>query len=145
MNKLKKSLALIATLAIASTAFVACGDDSSSSSTADNSSSTSDSSSKEDDSKDDSSKEEDSKDDSSKEDAPKAEIKYGDDDPTLSVLCWTDNDLKNMIKCFAENTDYTEDQVKYVNVGGGGEEARDQYITYFESDGDADLFVLEAD
>ena len=130
MNKLKKSLALIATLAIASTAFVACGDDSSSS-TADSSSSTAESSS--------------SEGDSSSEAAPAAENKFKDDDPTLSILCWTDNDLKNMIKCFADNTDYTEDQVKYVNVGGGGEEARDQYVTYFDGDGDADLFVLEAD
>ncbi len=137
MNKLKKSLALIATLALASTALFACGD-SSSAAGKDNSSKT-ESSKTEESSGDASSNEE------SKPAEETVENKFKDDDNVLSILCWTDNDLKNMIALFTDKTDYTTDQIKYVNVGGGGEEARDQYVTKFQSGDDVDLFILEAD
>ena len=118
MNKLKKSLALVAVLAIASSALVACGGNSSS--TADTSSSKSESSAEE--SKDESSAEE-SKDESS-EGGAAAELT--NEDPTLSILSWTDNDLKNMFAVlFKENSEYNADNVKWVQVGTGGEEARE--------------------
>ncbi|MBQ8923012.1 MAG: hypothetical protein IJ060_13480 [Oscillospiraceae bacterium] len=52
-----------------------------------------------------------------------------------------------MFKVFADNNDkgYTTDNLVFEKVGGGGEEARDQYPTYFNSGKDVDLFVLEAD
>jgi len=117
MNKLKKSLALIAVLAIASTAFVACGGDSSTggTSTADNS--TSDNST----------------------------ANGGEDAGALTVLAWNADDIGPMITNFTDNTDYTTDQVVYQNVGTKGQEAREQYATYFAGDGDVDLFFMEAD
>ena len=144
MNKLKKSLALIATLAIASSAFVACGDDSSSSSTADaGSSSTAESSQGGESSTAESSE----GGESSTADTPaeRPENKVKSDDDKLTVLAWTDDDLKNMFKVFADNTDYTADNLVFEKVGGKGQEARDQYPTYFNSGKDVDLFVLEAD
>lgn len=143
MNKLKKSLALIATLAIASTAFYACGD---SSSTADSSSSTPDSSSSEESS--DASSEESSEEDTETEESSEAEAvenKVPETGDKLSILCWTGDDVEKMIENFTANTDYTAEQVEYVNVGSKGQEAREQYANYFAGDEDVDLFVLEAD
>lgn len=134
MNKLKKSLALVALLAVASTAFVGCGD---SSSTGDSSSKPADQSSEESKPTDESSEE--SKTDDGSSEAPKAENKFKDDDETLSLLCWTPDDVTKMIEKFGN------DKVKYVNVGAKGQEAREKYATYFQGDEDVDLFVLEAD
>ena len=115
MNKLKKSLALVAVLAIASSAFVACGGDSSSTA---NSSSKAEESSKTEESK---------SEESSEGDSETAELT--NEDPTLSILSWTDNDLKNMFAVlFENNSDYNKDNVVWVQVGEGGEEARDQYV-----------------
>ena len=134
MNKLKKSLALVAVLAIASSAFVACGGDSSS--TAANSSSKAEESSKTEESSDAGTE--------SSEGGETAELT--NEDPTLSILSWTDNDLKNMFAVlFENNSDYNKDNVVWVQVGEGGEEARDQYVNYFNGDEDCDLFCLEAD
>ncbi len=130
MNKLKKTLALVATLAIASTAFVACDDDSSSSKPADSSSKTDSSAA-------------DSKDDSS---SAESGNKFSDDGDTLSILCWTPDDVTKMIENFTDTTgEYNGKKVEYVNVGKKGQEAREQYVTYFKGDEDVDLFVLEAD
>ena len=143
MNTLKKSLALIATLAIASTAFVACGGDSSSS-TADTSSSQAE------ESKDESSADESSADESSDEskaDAPAAsgDNKVAETGDKLSLLCWTGDDVEKMIENFTDaNPDYAG-KVEYVNVGSSGGEAREQYANYFAGSEDVDLFVLEAD
>lgn len=144
MNKLKKSLALIATLAIASTAFYACGD---SSETADSSSANDSSAaeSSEDASSEDESSEEGGEDESSEEGGSTAENIVEETGDALSILCWTGDDIEKMIENFTDNTDYTTDQVKYVNVGSKGQEAREQYANYFAGGEDVDLFVLEAD
>ena len=132
MSKLKKSLAMVAVLAIASSALVSCG----------GSSSTADSSSKAESSK----AAESSAEESSAAESSAAAAELTNDDPTLSVLSWTDNDLKNMFKVlFDENSAYTADNVKWVQVGSGGEEARDEYVNYFNGGEDCDLFCLEAD
>ena len=120
MNKLKKSLALVAMLAIASTAFAACGD---SSSVAD--SKPADSSSV--------------ADASSTESSDTAASSLSDDGDKLTILCWTDDDLKVMMKEFGN------DKVVYQNVGKDGAGAKEQYTQYFAGGDDADLFVLEAD
>lgn len=152
MNTLKKSLALIATLAIASTAFVACGDSSSdTASTADSQSSAAEESKAEESKADDESKAEDSKaeDGSKAEDESKAEATGNNTVPEtgdkLSLLCWTGDDVEKMIENFTEaNPDY-KDKLEYVNVGKNGGEAREQYANYFAGGEDVDLFVLEAD
>ena len=146
MNKLKKSLALIATLAIASTAFYACGGDSSSTASTNDSSSKAEESSKEESSKEESS-EESSKEESSKEEGGEAsgENKVAETGDKLSILCWTGDDVNAMIENFTKaNPDYAG-KVEYVNVGSKGQEAREQYANFFAGGDDVDLFVLEAD
>jgi len=148
MNKLKKSLALIATLAIASTAFYACGESSSTadSSTADSSSAADDSSSADDSSE--GGEESSAADDSSESDGGNAgsgENSVPETGDKLTILCWTGDDVNAMIKNFTANTDYTEDQLAFVQVGENGGEAREKYANFFAGDEDVDLFVLEAD
>jgi len=128
MNKLKKSLALIATLAIASTAFYACGDDK----PADTADSTADSTV------------EDSTEDGSSTDAA-VDNKVAETGDKLSILCWTGDDIEKMIENFEDaNPDY-KGKCQYVNVGKNGGEAREGYANYFAGGEDVDLFVLEAD
>lgn len=140
MNKLKKSLCLIATLAIASTAFVACGDESS---VADDSNSTPESSA--DESSEEESSADESSDESSADENAGGENVVPETGDALSILCWTGDDVEKMIENFTDKTDYTTDQVKYVNVGSKGQEAREGYANYFAGGEDVDLFVLEAD
>lgn len=77
--------------------------------------------------------------------APAASVDLKDDGDVLSVLCWTDSDLKNMIPLFCAEKGYSEDQVKFVQVGTSGGEAREQYQQYLKGDEDADILILEAD
>lgn len=139
MNKLKKTLALMAALTMTATAFVGCGDKEDSSSTADSSVA-------------ESSADESSADAESSEDADSSEAEGGDttgaptpdgtlkdDDDTLSILCWTDTDLKAMFDVTSAKNP------TYVNVGSNGTEANEQYVQYFSSGSDVDLFVCDAD
>ena len=142
MNKLKKSLALIATLAIASTAFYACGDDSSTSTPADSSSSEASSEESVEESSEEASSEEASE-ESSEEAA--ADIKFEETGDQLSILCWTPDDVTKMIENFEDKNPEYKGKCNYVNVGSKGQEAREQYSNYFAGGEDADLFVLEAD
>lgn len=139
MNKLKKTLALMAALTMTATAFVGCGDKEDSSSTADSSVA-------------ESSADESSADAESSEDADSSEAEGGDttgaptpdgtlkdDDDTLSILCWTDTDLNAMFDVTSAKNP------TYVNVGSNGTEANEQYVQYFSSGSDVDLFVCDAD
>ena len=133
MNKLKRTLALVATLALATTAFVGCGDDSSSSVPANNSSKTE---SKVDDS---------STGDSSKTEG-KAENKVPNTGSTLSILCWTGDDIKAMKDCFlANNSDVKDADITWVQCGTKGGDAAENYTQYFAGDEDVDLYIAEAD
>ena len=147
MNKLKKALALVATLAIASTAFYACGN---SSSTANSTAESKAESSAAEESKEESaaeeSKAEESKAEESKEEnAGGGENKVPETGDKLSILCWTGDDVEKMIENFTGANEQYKDKVQYVNVGSKGQEAREQYANYFAGGEDADLFVLEAD
>ena len=126
MNKLKKSLALVAMLAIASTAFVGCGPKDSSvgdstpvTTTAPADNSTGDS--------------------TSTTEPATAVNKFADTGDKMTICCWTDDDLKVMIDTFGS------DKVVYQNVGKDGAGAKEQYTQYFLGGDDVDLFVLEAD
>lgn len=82
--------------------------------------------------------------DASSDAEPAVELK--DDGDCLTILAWSGNsDIVKMVKFFIENTDYTEDQVKFVAVGEDGEGARDQYKQYLKGDDDADLMIFDAD
>ncbi len=139
MNKLKRTLALVATLAISATAFVGCGDDSSSSSS---SSSQADSSSSDADAS------------SSDADASSSEAEGGDETAAINlpsggdkmtILAWNANDVDPMLKMWLPDAGYKEDQINFVNFNVGGGEASAQYDQYFLGGEDVDVFMVEAD
>lgn len=133
MNKLKRTLALVATLALATTAFAGCDKDEDSSSKA---ASKSESSSKSDSTAA-------SKEESSKEE--KAENTVPNTGDKMTILCWTGDDINPMMKNFTENTDYKAEQIKWNQVGKNGGDAAEKYASYFAGDEDVDLFIAEAD
>jgi len=161
MSKLRRTLALLATLAVASTAFVACGGSESSSTTDSNSSSQAANDSSEeggDSSEEGGDSSEEGGNDSS--DAP-AEAADPDDvvdiaaveistdgvtqdssDDTLTIVCWNDNDLAPMFEVYKKT--YPDANLKYQNVGTSGGEAATEYNTYLASGADIDLYVAEA-
>ena len=138
MSKLTRTLALLATLAMASSAFVACGTKTTES-TADSTASVADSAAdSEADSAAESAADSEAESAADSEAAPAGEISLPDTDDTLTVVCWTDADLANMFDV------YGSDNVVYQNCGGNGGEASTQYATYLNSGDDVDLFVAEA-
>lgn len=138
MNKLKRTLALVATLAISATAFVGCGDDSSSSSSSSSESSSESSASESSSSEGDSSAAEQT-----------GEFTYSGTLPTggdkMTILCWTPDDVNAMLNMWKADTGYTDDQINFVNFGVGGGEASAQYDQYFLGGSDVDIFMVEAD
>jgi len=142
MNKLKRTLALVATLAISATAFVGCGDDKSSSSSSSSSSSESSSES----SAAETSAAESTADNST---ASTGSFEYKGSLPTggdkMTVLCWTGDDLDVMLKTWeaAEGVDASKVNFKNFQVGGG--EAAAQYDQYFLGGEDVDMLMVEAD
>lgn len=138
MNNLKRTLALVATLALAATAFVGCGDDNTSS-TASKADDTSKS--------DTESKGDESKDDESKGEETKAELTVPDTGDKMTILGWNETEVGGMIDVFVANNKggYTKDQIELSLQGGNGGEAAQKYATYFSSGDDCDLFIAEAD
>jgi ABC-type glycerol-3-phosphate transport system substrate-binding protein len=134
---------------MAGTVFAGCGDTSSDSSSDAGTTAAADSnddSAADDASSDDAASDDASADDTSSDDtAASADVELTDDGDKLTIMCWTGSDLDPMIKLFCENTDYTEDQITWVQVGTSGSEANEQYEQYFMGSEDADLFVAEAD
>lgn len=150
MSKLKRTLALLATLAVTSTAFVACGDktESSAPDSSANDSSVADAANDADSDADSSAADSDADADAdadadSDADAPSAggEVSLPDTDDVLTIVCWTDTDLNNMFDIY---TPVQASEVKYQNCGGNGTEASTQYANYLNSGDDVDLFVAEA-
>jgi len=158
MSKLTRTLALLASIAVVSSAFVACGggnETTSSSSTpaAEDSSSAApaeeggDSSTAEE-GGDSSTAEEggDSSTSTAEEGGSTGELEAGavnlpDTDDTLTVVCWTDADLANMFDVYANHSDAN---VVYQNCGDNGSDASVKYASYLNSGDDVDLFVAEA-
>ena len=153
MNKLKRTLALMAALAMTATAFVGCGgNESSSSSESKAESSAEDSSEADADSAEDSTAEE----ESSVESAagytnvdvpalgePDGSLKDGGD--KLTILCWNDDDLKYMYDIVADATGMDKSMINYKNVGSNGTDANEQYAQVFLSGDDVDLYFCDAD
>ena len=138
MNKLKRTLALIATLAISATAFVGCGDDDSSSPAASNSDSDSAADSNSDSTADSPADGDDSA-------ATGGDIKLGTGGGSMTVLTWTSDDLGVMLPMWeeAEGIDASKVNLKDFQVGGG--EASAQYDQYFLGGEDVDMLMVEAD
>jgi hemin uptake protein HemP len=141
MNKLKKTLALVATLAISATAFVGCGKDDSSSSSS-SSSSKAESSSEAESSAAESSE-------ANNGGAATGAFEYKGTLPTggdkMTVLCWTGDDLDVMLQRWEADTGVDASKVNFKNFQVGGGEAAAQYDQYFLGGEDVDMLMVEAD
>ncbi len=160
MNKLKKTLALVAALAMTTTAFASCGDEPSSSSTApESSSSVADESSSEGDSSEASGDSSEAEGDSSTSDGGDAAT--GEMDPsvgqggdTLTIVAWDPADVPALIAQW-KGIDYAtvvDDLnngavagVDFVNMGCKGGEASEKYDQRFKDGSDTDVYFCEAD
>ncbi len=138
MNKLKRTLALVATLAISATAFVGCGDDSSStaSSTAETSA-------------DETEVADETQAATEGEEAADGAFTYKGTLPTggdaMTVLCWTGDDLDVMLDTWSKAEGIDTAKINFKNFGVGGGEAAAQYDQYFLGGEDVDMLMVEAD
>ncbi len=140
MNKLKRTLALVATLAMATTAFASCDkDDKSSSSKAESKTESSAT-----DSKADGSSAEDSKNDPSTKSeevgAIDSSLKTGGKE--FTVTSWNADDAEALVKMFNEKSGMT---AKFVNMSCEGGKAAEKYKNMFQAGEDIDLYFVEAD
>ena len=152
MNKLKRTLALMAALAMTATAFVGCGGNDSSSTSESKAESSAEESSEAAEGEESSAAEE----ESSVESAagytnvdvpalgePDGSLKDGGD--KLTILCWNDDDLKYMYDIVADATGMDKSMINYKNVGSNGTDANEQYAQVFLSGDDVDLYFCDAD
>lgn len=150
MNTLKKTLALVATLAMAATAFVGCGEDESSSSSSTSDASTSDSTPADDGSTP-------ADDGSTPDDAASSgevDASVGQGGAEFVVAAWDANDAPALIAQW-KGLDYSTaaDQlesgevagVKFLNMSCQGGEAAENYDQRFNDGTDIDVFFVEAD
>ncbi|MBP3761695.1 MAG: carbohydrate ABC transporter substrate-binding protein [Ruminococcus sp.] len=157
MNTLKKTLALVATLAMAATAFASCGSESSSS-TASSSSSSAEESKAEDSAAEDSSAE-DSAADSSAADTPiestgEIDASVGQGGDKFTVAAWNADDVPYLIAQW-KGIDYSSvaddlangkvEGIDFINFGVGGGDASEKYDNLFSAGSDLDVYFCEAD
>lgn len=149
MNTLKRTLALVATLAMSATAFVSCGSDDSSSSkkasttaasteagsgaseasTAANASAASTKAA-----------ETPSKGNST----TLGEVKLGKGGSEFSIAAWNEDDVPFLIDLWAQNGG-DKSKVKFTSFGVGGGKASEKYDALFQSGKDLDVYFCEAD
>ena len=153
MNTLKRTLALVATLAMTATAFASCGD----STTESSSSSSQAESSAEESSEEETSAEESSEEESSEEESAPVEgtgeldASVGTGGDTFTVAAWNADDVPYLIAqwkgldaaAVAENS--ADSSINFINFGVGGGEASEKYDNLFKSGDDLDVYFCEAD
>lgn len=159
MNKLKRTLALMAALAMATTAFVGCGDESSSSSSSSSESSTSDDSSDTSDESSESDVEDSSESSAASTGTKSTEVgavdsSLGTGGDYLTIAAWNADDAPYLIAQW-KGVDYETavdqlandelDGVRFVNYGCGGGDASEKYDQRFASGEDFDIYFAEAD
>lgn len=152
MNTLKRTLALVATLAMAATAFASCGDDKDSSS----SSSSSSEASKVEDTSEDTSEDSSDAQETTKAEESTGEIadSVGKGGDTFTIAAWNADDVPFLIAQW-KGLDYDSiqddlandavDGIKFINFGVGGGKASEKYDNLFKSGGDLDVYFCEAD
>lgn len=150
MNKLKKTLALVAALAMTATAFASCGDEPSNSSSSSSSSSTADESS----AADDSSVADDSSDADNSGNAGEMDPSVGQGDSTVTIAAWNPDDVPKLIAQW-KGIDYNTvaadleagkvDGVNFISFGVGGGDAAERYDQLFADGSDLDVYFVEAD
>ncbi len=158
MNTLKKTLALVATLAMATGAFASCGGDDSSSSTSSSTSSSSSTSESSEESSDESSAE--SSDESSAESSDESsssssveakastevgEVQLATGGDTFTVAAWNADDVPAMLEQWKKATGTSDDKVNFINFDVGGGSASEKYDALFNDGSDLDVYFCEAD
>lgn len=164
MNTLKRTLALVATLAMATGAFASCGkeDDSSSTSTSSSAPESSAESSEESSAE---SSEEASDAESSEEVSEEAsdaegeessavesaasaelgEISLATGGDTFTVAAWNADDVPAMLEQWEKATGTSADKVNFINFDVGGGSASEKYDALFNDGADLDVYFCEAD
>ena len=144
MNNLKKTLALVAALAMTATAFASCGDDESSSS----------SSKKESSNVEESSEGESSEGESSEEASGGMKDSVGQGGDTVTIASWDHNDVPALIANWkgldfstigADLAEGKVDGVDFIDLNCGGGDAAEKYDQLFLDGGDLDIYFCEAD
>ncbi len=166
MNTLKKTLALVATLAMATGAFASCGGDDSSSSTSSSTSSSSSTAESSEESSDESSAE--SSDESSAESSDESSAESSDESSssssveakastevgevqlatggdTFTVAAWNADDVPAMLEQWKKATGTSDDKVNFINFDVGGGSASEKYDALFNDGSDLDVYFCEAD
>lgn len=145
MNKLKKTLALIATLAMATTVFAGCGGSTDEPSTGGDTTTTA---APADDNKETKATEDGGEDDTKAggEDTPAAEAKLPSDGTTLTIMSWN-TEFGDMVEKYylKDNPLPSGVTLDVVAHGVNGGEASTYYDNYFSSGSDIDLYCVEAD
>ncbi len=156
MNNLKKTLALVAALAMTATAFVGCGGDDKSSSTTEATTATTEAETDAP-TEDETDAPAEGETDAPTEDETDAPVEaevpalgtpdgtLGEGGDSLTILCWTEDDLKFMYDVVATGSGMEKTKMAYKNVGANGGEANEKYAQVFASDEDVDLFFCDAD
>ena len=163
MNTLKKTLALVATLAMAATAFASCGSsDSGSSSTASTAESSKADSAADDSAADDSAADDSAADDSVADDDSSAaadtpiestgelDASVGTGGDTFTVAAWNADDVPYLIAQWKgvsseDVADNKIDGINFINFGVGGGDASEKYDQLFSAGSDLDVYFCEAD
>ncbi len=129
MKNLKKTLALLAALALSATALYGCDDSKDSSSKAGNDSSSTASEAGD-----------------SKAGDSSSEATSGEDGDVLTILCWNTDDSQPMVDLFCKETGVSPDKIKIQSFDVQGSQASEQYDNYLsKAENDADIMFLEAD
>ncbi|MDE6019927.1 MAG: ABC transporter substrate-binding protein [Ruminococcus sp.] len=153
MNNLKKTLALVAALAMTATAFVGCGGKDESSTSEPATEATTEAAADESSEAPADESSEAPADESSEAPAEEASIPalgtpdgtLADGGDALTILCWTEDDLKFMYDVVADASGMDKSKMVYKNVGSAGGEANEKYAQVFASDEDVDLYFCDAD
>ena len=137
MNKLKRTLALVATLAISATAFVGCGNDDKSSSNSESKAAETTAAA-----------ETEASAAEGETEAPAAEagavsLPTGGD--KMTIIGWTGDDLDVMIDTWEKAKNIDASKVNFNNFQVGGGEASAKYDQYFLGGEDVDMLMVEAD
>lgn len=134
MKNLKKTLAMISSVAMAASMFAACGGDKTTDApAADNSGDATTAAPAE------------NGGDATEAPADNGGEATGETDK-LTVLCWNTDDINPMIKVFCDNTGHTADEFNIKSFGCGGAEAAENYNNYLaDAANDADIMFVEAD
>ncbi|MBP3746017.1 MAG: carbohydrate ABC transporter substrate-binding protein [Ruminococcus sp.] len=148
MNTLKRTLALVATLAMSATAFVSCGSDDSSSS---KKASTTAASTEAGSGASEASTANASAASTKAAETPSkgnsttlGEVKLGKGGSEFSIAAWNEDDVPFLIDLWAQNGG-DKSKVKFTSFGVGGGKASENYDALFQSGKDLDVYFCEAD